>query len=112
MPDAQEPAATQIEENAWIEIIRSMEKIYAQLADTQAEMEAKSAELILTPLPNGDPFEATLRLDRVPGCKLTQVKAVEALDEQGRMVGPVPFQQQGATLKLSLDAKAFAYRLR
>jgi PAS domain S-box-containing protein len=45
MSDTQEIATSQIPENAWIEIIRSMEKIYAQLANTQAEMEAKSREL-------------------------------------------------------------------
>ncbi len=45
MSDAQDIPTAQMQENAWIEIIRSMEKIYAQLADTQAEMEAKSAEL-------------------------------------------------------------------
>lgn len=45
MAKTSEDGLTQIQENAWIEIIRSMEKIYAQLADTQAEMERKSAEL-------------------------------------------------------------------
>ena len=45
MSDTPETVSAQIQENAWIEIIRSMEKIYAQLANTQAEMEAKSAEL-------------------------------------------------------------------
>ncbi len=75
-------------------------------------LEAKEGTLVLTPLPAGEAFEATIRLDRVPGNRLAQVKSVEAVDETGHVTGPVPFEQAGREVKLSLDGKAFAYRIR
>ncbi len=42
---SQQDSQVQIQENMWIEIIRQMEKMYAELADSQAESERKSREL-------------------------------------------------------------------
>ena len=66
--------------------------------------------LELTPLPDGPPFEVTLRLDAL-GAAGRVVRQVVAVSEDG--VGrDVPFSQDGDALTLHHDGKAFAYALR
>ncbi len=61
-----------VQENVWIEIIRKMESIYAQLADSQAEMEKRTQELV----------EAKELSDNIIR---SMSDAVVALDDSGRV---------------------------
>ena len=46
MASAPEVSSSQLEENLWIEIVQSMESLYANLAQTQADAEKKNQELL------------------------------------------------------------------
>jgi hypothetical protein len=68
-------------------------------------------EMELTPLPSSPPFQATLRLDRL-GATGRKVEGVVTLGSDGKPCGEQQFRQDGDTLQLAHDGKAFAYRVR
>ncbi|MDH7569463.1 MAG: hypothetical protein QHJ73_07750, partial [Armatimonadota bacterium] len=65
----------------------------------------------LLPLQGSLPFRAEIRLAPF-GAADKRVVSVEGLDQQGNPRGSQRFIQEGGVLRLELDAKAFAYRIR
>ncbi len=66
--------------------------------------------LTLTPLPDHEPFTVTLRLDKLLG-KAMKISAVEALDENGKVISSVPFKQRDGEVTFKTQIGVFAYRL-
>ena len=64
----------------------------------------------LIPLPGSRAFKATLALDAL-GAGKRKVKAVETLDPHSPHSRPPEWRQDGPALHLTLDARAFAYRI-
>ncbi|OPZ16769.1 MAG: hypothetical protein BWZ10_01347 [candidate division BRC1 bacterium ADurb.BinA364] len=73
--------------------------------------EVKDGALILTPLPDGEPFLALLRLDRILG-RPAKAAAIHCLDRTGKALGPVEFEKRAdGILGLAFDGLTFAYRI-
>lgn len=66
--------------------------------------------LTLTPLPDGDAFTTTLRLEQILGHRVT-VRSLETIDAQGTVLTPVPFTATDTALTFTTTPTAFAYRL-
>lgn len=67
--------------------------------------------LTLIPLPEHEPFTVTLRLGKLLG-KVVKVVAIEALDENGKVIGNMSFEQQNERVTFRTQVNVFAYRLR
>ncbi len=67
--------------------------------------------LTLIPLPDHPPFNVTLRLVKLAP-KVKRITQVEAIDENGKVIGAVPFTQHNGEVTFRTQPKAFAYRLR
>ncbi|MBI5770103.1 MAG: hypothetical protein HZA93_20170 [Verrucomicrobia bacterium] len=72
--------------------------------------ELAASQIILTPLPDGDPFPVTLRLERLLGRPAT-VAGIERLDAKGTPLGDVPFTAHGDEITFTTANNVFAYRL-
>lgn len=66
--------------------------------------------VLLTPLPDGDPFTATLRLDQLLG-RRAAVRSVEAVDAKGAIVGTPPFTLNDTAITFTVASGVFAYRI-
>ena len=66
--------------------------------------------LLITPLPDGDAFTVTLRLDPILGRRVT-VHSVETVEATGRGRESVPFTATDSAVTLATTATAFAYRI-
>jgi len=64
----------------------------------------------LYPLQGSFPFQADLRLATL-GAKGKRVTSVDGLDQSGKPLGAVTFEQKGDEVHLDLDAAAFSYRI-
>ncbi|MFN4180520.1 MAG: hypothetical protein ACK4I8_09420, partial [Armatimonadota bacterium] len=67
--------------------------------------------LTLIPLPEHEPFTVTLHLDRLLG-KVANIVGVEALDEDGKVIGNISFTQRNSEVTFKTQVGIFAYRLR
>jgi len=72
--------------------------------------EIATDHLLLTPLPDGGKFTATLRLDQLLS-RATAVRSVETVDAKGTSLGAVPFVANDSDLTFTTAANAFAYRI-
>ena len=70
-------------------------------------------ETRLISLPDSPTYQLTLHCDRVPEAMLpAKITSVEAIDEDGRVAGPVQFDQQGATVTFTVEAGTFGCRIK
>jgi hypothetical protein len=67
--------------------------------------------ITLTPLPASLRFEARLRWNELPW-KLAEPGQVEALDENGTIIGKAKFEKNAGELVLTIEPEVFAYRMR
>jgi hypothetical protein len=67
--------------------------------------------LLVTPLPDGDAFATTLRLDRIFG-KSVRVVSLQAIDAKGRPQRKVDFRMEGPSLTFETRPEEFAYEVR
>ena len=73
--------------------------------------EVQPEKIVLTPLPDGDPFSLTLRLDRLAGGP-RRVQSIEALDINGSKVRQVPFEARNNAITFQTERGEFAYHAR
>jgi hypothetical protein len=66
--------------------------------------------LTLIPLPDHQPFTVTLRLDKLLG-KTVRITAIEAINEDGKVVGKVQFNQTRNEVTFKTQTGVFGYRL-
>jgi hypothetical protein len=66
--------------------------------------------LTLIPLPDHQPFTVTLRLDKLLG-KTVRITAIEAINEDGKLVGKVQFNQTRNEVTFKTQTGVFGYRL-
>jgi hypothetical protein len=66
--------------------------------------------LTLMPLPHHQPFTVTLRLDKLLG-KTVRIAAIEAINEDGKVVGKVQFNQTRNEVTFKTQTGVFGYRL-
>jgi len=66
--------------------------------------------LTLIPLPDHQPFTVTLRLDKLLG-KTVRIAAIEAINEDGKVVGKVQFNQTRNEVTFKTQTGVFGYRL-
>jgi len=64
--------------------------------------------LLVTPLPDAEPFPVTLRLDKIAGEKV-QARAVHAVDAHGKKTRDVEYQAVGQQLTFETTTKGLAY---
>jgi hypothetical protein len=67
--------------------------------------------LVVTPLPDSEPFRLTLRLDKILP-RPAVVRFVQALDAAGAKGGEVEFQTADQELSFATSDRAFAYEVR
>ncbi|UCE50380.1 MAG: hypothetical protein JSW47_09485, partial [Phycisphaerales bacterium] len=68
-----------------------------------------SGGLVVTPLPDIDPFAVGVRLSRLDGIK--QIKSVIAVDAKGEKIRNVQFESEANTVKFETRSGEFAYRM-
>lgn len=72
--------------------------------------EVRADHVVLTPLPEGEEFAVSLRLERLVGRPVV-VSAVEAVDSRGRLAIRVPFNATDGTIDFRTARDVFAYRI-
>jgi hypothetical protein len=73
--------------------------------------EVRNDQLVITPLPDGESFPLTLRLDKILGRPVT-VNSVQALGLGGAAGADVDYQIAGQQLSFTARKQDFAYEIR
>ncbi|MEW6355323.1 MAG: hypothetical protein AB1696_03280 [Planctomycetota bacterium] len=71
----------------------------------------KEDMIILTPLPDMDPFDVTLMLDKITGGRDMRAQSVTAVDASGKQTRPLQPQQTGTALMFRTVKGDFAYQI-
>ena len=81
------------------------------VTDGAFRCERTKGEILLTPLPDTDPFGVALRADVLTGEKGVRIESVVAVGMDGRAGRTVPFRMEGGLLKFQTRKDEFAYRV-
>jgi len=82
----------------------------ASFLEDGQEVIVPSKNLTLIPLPDHQPFTVTLLLDKLLG-KTVRIAAIEAINEDGKVVGKVQFNQTRNEVTFKTQTGVFGYRL-
>ncbi|MFH1718508.1 MAG: hypothetical protein ABIF19_14225, partial [Planctomycetota bacterium] len=81
------------------------------LTDGAFRCERKKDIIIVTPLPDIDPFAVELGIDKLSAAGGAQVKSIAAVDSSGEIARDVEFESKGNTVKFRTRGEEFAYRM-
>jgi hypothetical protein len=67
--------------------------------------------IVVTPLPDLDPFTVTLRIDKLTGIKDTQPASLTAIDADGNNIRTVEFEEKRNLVTFKTRKNEFAYMI-
>ncbi len=73
--------------------------------------ETKKDMIIVTPLPEMDPFTVEVHLDKLLACSRARVKSIVAVGENGQTIRTVEAESTPGTVKFRTNSGEFAYHL-
>jgi hypothetical protein len=79
-------------------------------ADRPVDVLLEVKDLVDTPLPDGDAFALTLRVDTIVG-RSAKVRAVEAIDREDKKTREIDFRTVGQEVSFTTNRDDFAYQV-
>ncbi len=73
--------------------------------------ELKKNMIVVTPLPDIDPFTVTLRVDKLTSIKAMQVASITAIDADGKNIRSVKFDTKANLVEFQTRKNEFAYQI-
>jgi hypothetical protein len=111
-PDASQsqPAKPKPEPSSRWNVNRTSIDFGSVVTEGALRCELKKNMIVVTPLPDIDPFTITLRIDKLTGSS-AQVKSVIAVDADGRNIRNVQFDTKANLVKFQTRKNDFAYQI-
>jgi len=81
------------------------------ITESAFRYEVKKNMIVVTPLPDIDPFTVTLRIDKLTGTKGATVKSVIAVDADGKNIRSVQFDTKANLANFQTRKSEFAYQV-